>query len=202
MLDWVKAQRTNRFSGRNEIVIVNINPVLHARLHQLLADYGTKVRILVEGHGLAKHGIDGADIEQEVRIRLWRALEREPDAMFNSSFIQHVVKSTVIDAIRAANCRPTEPLPDENVEGISLIDPAASPELTAVDCQQVELLAQHLKRLPARRRAAVQLHLEGFTAQEVGERTGTSQEAARKMAERGLATLQRRLSDAGILRVN
>jgi RNA polymerase sigma factor (sigma-70 family) len=178
---------------------VNVNPALQKRVRQLLADYGTKVRILVERHGLAKYGIDGADVEQEVWIRLWRAIKREPQATFNSCYIQRVVMSTAIDAIRAASRRPTEPLPDEDNEGIPLIEPNANPERAAVWSQKANLVAEHLRRLPKRRRVAVQLCFAGFTAQEIGEQIGTSHEAARKMIDRGLTTLRGCLSDAGIL---
>ena len=92
---------------------MSLDPFLRARLHQLLADYGVKVRQLIEKHGLGQYGIDPADIEQEVRIRLWKALERDRNAAFHTSFIQRVVLTTVIDAIRAANSRPAESLPDE-----------------------------------------------------------------------------------------
>ena len=44
---------------------------LHARLEELFSAYGAKVRRLLQGYGLDKHGIDPADVEQEVRIRLW-----------------------------------------------------------------------------------------------------------------------------------
>src|SRR5678810_759010 len=87
---------------------MTLDPALRQRLHQLLADYGAKVRALIEGHGLGQYGIDPADIEQEVRIRLWKALERDRNAAFHTSFIQRVVLTTVIDAIRAANARPVE----------------------------------------------------------------------------------------------
>ncbi|HMM57029.1 MAG TPA: sigma factor, partial [Rudaea sp.] len=82
---------------------MSFDPALRARLHQLLADYGARVRSLIEGHGIGQYGIDAADIEQEVRIRLWRALERDRNAAFHASYIHRTVLSAVIDAIRAAN---------------------------------------------------------------------------------------------------
>src|SRR5579862_4142222 len=98
---------------------MSLDPILRARLHELLANYAAKVRALIAGHGLGQYGIDPDDIEQEVRIRLWKALERDRNAAFHTSFIQRVVMTTVIDAIRAVNARPAEPLPDdpEQVEG-------------------------------------------------------------------------------------
>src|SRR5512144_3176361 len=91
---------------------MSLDPALRTRLHRLLADYGAKVRSLIDGHGLGQYGIDPADIEQEVRIRLWKALERDRNAAFHTSFIQRVVLTVVIDAIRAANARPQDPLPE------------------------------------------------------------------------------------------
>ena len=106
---------------------MSLDPALRARLHRLLADYGAKVRSLIDGHGLGQYGIDPADIEQEVRIRLWKALERDRNAAFHTSFIQRVVLTVVIDAIRAANARPVEALPDDGLDdaGTAFIDPTA-----------------------------------------------------------------------------
>src|ERR1700759_3807894 len=96
---------------------MSLDPALRARLHQLLREYGSKVRMLIERHGLAQHGIDAADIEQEVHIRLWKALERDRNAAFHTSYIQRTVLSVVGDPSRAASPRPAEPLPEANSEG-------------------------------------------------------------------------------------
>jgi len=177
---------------------MSLDPVLRARLHQLLADYGAKVRRLIEGHGLAQYGIDPADIEQEVRIRLWKALERDRNAAFHTSYIQRVVLSSVIDAIRAANSRPAEPMPDEAEEGAAaLVEPRAGPERSAGAVQDFGRIAACLAELPERRREAVSLHLQGFTPREIGQMSGTSEEAARKLLERGMETLRERLAALG-----
>lgn len=177
---------------------MSLDPALRARLYQLLADYGAKVRQLIESHRLGQHGIDPADIEQEVRIRLWRALERDRNAAFHTSYIQRVVLSTVIDAIRAANSRPSEPLPEEAEEGApALVEHGAGPEQTAGGAQDFGRLAACLAELPERRREAVTLHLQGFTPREIGQFSGTSEEAARKLLERGMQTLRERLVALG-----
>jgi RNA polymerase sigma-70 factor (ECF subfamily) len=177
---------------------MSLDPALRARLHQLLAEYGAKVRRLIEGHGLGQHGIDPADIEQEVRIRLWKALERDRNAAFHASYIQRVVLSTVIDAIRAANSRPAEPLPDEDEGGVTvLIEHRAGPEQNAGAAQDFGRIAACLAELPERRREAVTLHLQGYTPREIGQFSGTSEEAARKLLERGMQTLRERLALQG-----
>ena len=177
---------------------MSLDPTLRARLHQLLADYGSKVRRLIEGHGLAQYGIDAADIEQEVRIRLWKALERDRNAAFHTSYIQRVVLSSVIDAIRAANSRPAEPMPEESEEGTqALVETRAGPERSAGAVQDFGRIAACLAELPERRREAVSLHLQGFTPREIGQISGTSEEAARKLLERGMETLRERLAALG-----
>ncbi|MGA9333101.1 MAG: sigma-70 family RNA polymerase sigma factor [Rudaea sp.] len=177
---------------------MSLDPALRKRLHELLAEYGVKVRRLIETHGLGQHGIDPADIEQEVRIRLWKALERDRNAAFHTSYIQRVVLTTVIDAIRAAKSRYAEPLPDEAEPGdVALIDHRAGPERSARAGQDFSRIKACLSELPQRRREAVVLHLQGFSLREIGQFSGTSEEAARKLLDRGMATLRERLAAFG-----
>ena len=177
---------------------MSLDPALRARLHQLLSDYGAKVRILIDKHGLAHHGIDAADIEQEVHIRLWKALERDRNAAFHTSYIQRTVMSTVVDAIRAANSRPADPLPDENSEGArDLVETGAGPERSAGSAQDFGTITTCMAELPERRRQAVALHLQGFSFREIGGFFGISEEAARKLLDRGMETLRERLRSVG-----
>ncbi len=178
---------------------MSFDPVLRARLARLLADYGAKVRGLIESHGLAQYGIDPADIEQEVRIRLWKALERDRNAAFHTFYIQRTVLSSVIDAIRAARARPAEALPSEGEEDVTaLVEPTAGPERRAVASERVGRLAACLAELPQRRREVVALHLQGFSLREIGQFSGASEEAVRKLLERGLQTLRERLAALGL----
>lgn len=177
---------------------MSFDPAVRARLHRLLADYGTKVRMLVQGHGLGQYGLDPADIEQEVRIRLWKALERDRNAAFHTSYIQRVVLTTVIDAIRAASARPAEPLPDASDDDDSaFIEPSAGPERMASGVADFDRVMACMAELPERRRKAVALHLQGFSLREIGEFSGTSEEAARKLLDRGMEMLRERLALIG-----
>ena len=177
---------------------MSLDPVLRDRLHRLLADYAVKVRLLIDSHGLGQYGIDGADIEQEVRIRLWKALERDRNAAFHTSYIQRVVLTTVIDAIRAANARPAEPLPEAPDEGdAAFIEPSAGPERMASGVADFDRVMACMAELPERRRKAVALHLQGFSLREIGEFSGTSEDAARKLLDRGMEMLRERLAVIG-----
>jgi RNA polymerase sigma factor (sigma-70 family) len=177
---------------------MNLDPALRARLHQLLREYGSKVRILIDRHCLGQYGIDAADIEQEVHIRLWKALERDRNAAFHTSYIQRTVMSTVVDAIRAANSRPSEPLPEEHSEGSAdLIEMRAGPERSAGSAQDFGVITACMAELPERRRQVVSLHLQGFSFREIGSAFNVSEEAARKLLDRGMETLRERLRSVG-----
>jgi RNA polymerase sigma factor (sigma-70 family) len=171
---------------------------LHARLEELFSAYGAKVRRLLQGYGLDKHGIDPADVEQEVRIRLWHAMERDRSGAFHASYVQRVVASTVIDALRRAQVRAAEPLPETDDEVFDLGEGPVGPERSAGDTERMQGLERCLGEIPERRRLPIALHLQGFSLQEIADLAGiASVEAARKLVSRGLDELKARLRDLG-----
>ena len=172
---------------------------VQARLEALFRAYGAKVQALLLTYGLDKHGIDPADVEQEVRIRLWRALERDRSGAFHASYIQRVVASTVIDALRRAEVRAAEPLPDEDEESpVQVGEAPIGPDRRAGDVERMQGLARCLAEIPERRRLPITLHLQGFQLQEIADLAGIpSAEAARKLVSRGLDELKVRLRELG-----
>jgi RNA polymerase sigma factor (sigma-70 family) len=155
---------------------------VHARLEELVRAYSAKVRGLLRTYGLDKHGIDANDVEQEVRIKLWHAIERDRSGAFHASYVQRVVASTVIDALRRAQVRATEPLPEEDDEAV----------------ERMQGLERCMAAIPERRRLPISLHLQGFSLQEIADLAGIpSAEAARKLVSRGLDELKTRLRDLG-----
>lgn len=171
---------------------------LHARLEELFVAYGIRVKRLLQAYGLDKHGIDPADVEQEVRIRLWHALERDRSGAFHASYVQRVVSSTVIDALRRAQVRATEPLPEDDEEPTDLGEGPVSPERSAGDVEKMQGLERCLAEIPERRRLPIVLNLQGFSLQEIADLAGISSvEAARKLVSRGMDELKIRLRDLG-----
>ncbi len=116
--------------------MVNPPDSVHARLEALFRHVWRQGPGLADDVRLDKHGIDPADVEQEVRIRLWRALERDRSGAFAASYIQRVVASTVIDALRRAEVRAAEPLPDEDDEPGSVGEDPIGPDRRAGDVEQ------------------------------------------------------------------
>lgn len=170
----------------------------HARLEALLAQFSRRVRLQIESNRLVQHGIDADDIEQEVRIRLWKTLERDPNAELPASYIQRVVVSTIVDALRRAQVRPAESLSDGEDAVADLAVAGQGPQHRAIDAQNVQLVADCIARLPVRRRVPLQLYLQGFSLNEVAELSDLTLDSARKLIYRGLHEIKQRLAALGL----
>jgi RNA polymerase sigma-70 factor (ECF subfamily) len=168
------------------------------RLDQLLARFAARVRAQIESNRLMQQGIDADDVEQEVRIRLWRAVERDPNAEFPASYIQKVVATVLVDALRRHQVRPAEPLPEPDEGGIEFTDGGARPDRVAMDAEQMARLGRCLGDLGPRRRRTLQLYLQGYALQEVADLNGLTLDAARKLIYRGLDELKQRLAALGM----
>lgn len=169
------------------------------RLEALLHEHAERVRLVMLRYRLRQHGIDPDEVEQQVRIRLWKAIRRDRSGKFGASYIQRIVASVAIDAMRRAKVRPSEPgRTDDELDLERPETRTAQPDITASDDQRVAILARCLDELPSRRRLPISLHLEGYSFREVGDTVGTSEEAARKLVSRGLKTLRARLRELGV----
>lgn len=166
---------------------------VETELVRLIERFGTRIRLLIERSGLDKHGVDVADVEQEVRIRLWRAVEDDRIGHAPASYIQRVVLSVVVDALRRA--RELNELPEP--EGCEPLTERCGPEEFAAEAETLDRVDRAIERLPRRRRQSVRLHLLGFSFAEIGRLIGASPEAARKLVERGLVELQQLLQAGG-----
>lgn len=167
-------------------------------LKALLDKHGKRLRALIEIHCSRDQGLDPDDIEQEVRIKLWRALDSDKNFSAAASYIQKVVVTTVVDALRRAQVRHAESIEDKDETGF---DPSVTgpmrPESLAGRGQWSDLLMRCIAELPERRRIPVQLALQGFTAEEVARMTGASVTAAQQLCYRGIEELKTRLRALG-----
>lgn len=169
-------------------------------LEVLLRRHTMRLRAVIERHCRRSASLDPDDIAQEVRIRLWRALQRDRNAAFSASYLQRTVLSVVVDAVRRTPPKAEsvqdfdsmghEAWPDGLVE-------RAGPEVDARSRAVSQALHDALAELPQQRRLALAFTLQGFGAKECGELMGISGEAARKLAERGMALVRESLRRRG-----
>lgn len=161
-----------------------------ADLDAALARFSKIVRARLRVHDLRRHGIDEDDVEQDVRIRLWNALARESARDLSGAYVQKVVVSAVIDAVRRERARRSEF--GQGLEAVEAThaDQGRQPDLLLAEEQWMDHVQRCIERLPLRRQRPVRLYLLGYTMQELSDLTGLSLDAGSKLVRRGLAELR------------
>ncbi len=146
-----------------------------------------------------RRGLKGDDVDevlQDVRIRVWKArgTDENPDAL-GTSYLMRVVTTAVIDHIRRRQRSRTVTLSEVS-------ENAAVPEAMRVapddgsDREAIAArLASALATLPDNRRLAVQLHLDGYTRDDIAQLTGWTEAKVRNLLYRGLDDLRGALRD-------
>jgi RNA polymerase sigma-70 factor (ECF subfamily) len=173
-----------------------------ARWQSLVEQYAGLLRATISRVCPRQLGLQVDDIEQEARLKLWRALKSERTIESPSSYVYKTAARATIDAIRRARARREEQLgpPAESggSYGWEVVDPQASPERQAERALVLARVRECLGRLKAERRRALALHLQGFTTEEIGRLLGWTEPRARNRVYRGLTQLREELRGAGI----
>lgn len=150
-------------------------------------------------------GIQFDDVEQEVRLRLWRGIQAERQIHDLPSYIYRIAVTATIDAIRQAKARREDQL---RLSGDKDGPPRAhehlaarrgdSPDRVAEHRLLIEKIDQVLDSLPVNRRRVVGLHLQGMTTTEIAELMDWTEPKARNLLHRGFKEFRKRLCEAGI----
>lgn len=168
----------------------------------VLKAYGRLLREAVVRHCPKDLGIQFADVEQEARLRLWRALQSERVITDLASYIYRIAVNTAIDALRQVKARREEQLRlAETGEGrveSPAINPDQSPDRLAERQRLWREIEAGLASISENRRRAVEFHLQGLSSQEIADLLAWSEPKARNLIYRGLRELRERLSAKGI----
>ncbi|HEX5819893.1 MAG TPA: sigma-70 family RNA polymerase sigma factor [Gemmatimonadales bacterium] len=143
-----------------------------------------------------RYGFDGPDlqeIEQDIRIRLWRALERQGENPkgVGASYVQEAAKSATIDLLRRRRREREQVALDQAG------DVPASSRAGGDEEQLTALLERAITALAPDRRVAVRLHLEGRDRDDIVRLTGWSEARTRNLLYRGLEDLRSALRGEG-----
>ena len=176
------------------------------RFERLMERYAALLRSAVAQHCPRGVGVDAAEIEQEARVRLWRALSREKELHDPASYIYRVAVTAAIDAVRRVTARREDQLRTESFDDddgtadvVSLpADPAHGPDAVTARHELMERVAGAVRALPDNRRRAVELHLQGLSLGEIAELLAWSEGKVRNLVYRGLDDLRHALRREGI----
>ena len=144
---------------------------IEARFNAILEEYGKFLRRTVVRLCPKDLGLDFNDIEQEARLRLWRALQSEREITDLASYLYKIAATATIDALRRAKAKREQQFEATHGEEPEAGDlpaplvshPGHSPERLAEQQELMRKIAAALARLAENRRRAVGLYLEGMT---------------------------------------
>lgn len=175
-----------------------------ARFQRLLEDYGKFLRNVIAQTCPRNLGIQINDIEQEARLRLWRAIRSERELTDAASYIYRIAVTTTIDAVRRVLAKREQQFSlegeDREIDEVGLLaaDIEQSPERVAERRELVDKIESALARMSENRRVAVEFYLEGMSSQELADLMGWSEPKARNLIYRGLNDLRKHLKAEGI----
>jgi RNA polymerase sigma-70 factor (ECF subfamily) len=171
----------------------------HARFGALIEQYGRLLHEAVARACPTRLGLHADEVEQDARLRLWKALESEREIRDVASYIYRVAATATVDAIRRLKARREEQLPEgEHADGALGAEPQRGGEQTVGRALLLEKVERVLAGLEPRRSQVVRLHVQGFTTAEMGRLMGSTEPAARNLLHRALRELRERLRDEGI----
>jgi RNA polymerase sigma-70 factor (ECF subfamily) len=168
-----------------------------AALDVVLQRFAERVRFIGVQHGL--QGSDVEDLVQEVRLRLWKALESGEKILgAPASYIHRTAVSAALDVLRRRRARRETAARLSRPSGLALLgeSPSADRNLEAMELQQI--VGQAVDELIPARRSVVRMYLAGYGREEIADLLGWTEPKTRNLLYRGLADLRERLTEMGI----
>ncbi|MGD8321591.1 MAG: sigma-70 family RNA polymerase sigma factor [Gemmatimonadota bacterium] len=162
-------------------------------LEKVLRRFEGQVRSIGRRFGFPPADLD--ELFQELRIRLWKALE-DPERIgaASSSYVYRAATSAAVDLIRRQRrSRRDVPLEVEMARA-GPGNPATQHELR----QMADEVFRAVGRLDERRRPVVRMYLAGYNHKEIAGLLGWAEGATRNLLYRGLQDLREDLSSHSI----
>ena len=165
-------------------------------IESTIARFASVVRVVAARYRLS--AADRDDLVQEVRVRLWRALERERIEALPASYLYRTATSAALDLIRRRRTMREDSLDDVDPAGLRFAATAADPAQRAQLSDLALRIERAIETIPESRRPVVRMYLAGYGSAEIGELMGWTEAKARNLLYRGLADLRQRLEEAGL----
>lgn len=166
------------------------------RLEQLVGDYSGLIRRVI-AHVCGRSYLDGQlgdDIEQEVRIALWKRLKSEQPIEDPASYIYVIARRETVHVLMRETSRREQPLP----EGADEMPGTTETPLATLEAREIgRTIEAALQQLPPDRQRAVRAHLIGLDAGEIGMLTGWPYKSGQKSGEPGHARIEAGLEAGG-----
>ena len=149
--------------------------------------------------GLSRSELD--ELRQDVRIRLWRALETgEKINNVAGTYVRRAAVTAALDFLRRRRDHATEPLIESRNTAelpVPRLARVSAPDSQFARDQLADAVARVVAGLSASRRVVVRLYLVGYSRGEIANRMGWTEARTRNLLYRGLADVRTRLEALG-----
>jgi RNA polymerase sigma-70 factor (ECF subfamily) len=170
-----------------------ISPVLES----VITRFAERVKRIGAHHGLVGSDVD--DLVQEVRVRLWRALQSgERILAAPASYVHRTAVSAALDHLRRRRARRETPVPVGRPSGEASLGESPGADQALGQGELEQQIARAVDELAESRRAVVRMYLAGYGREEIAALLGWSEPKTRNLLYRGLADLRDRLTRMGI----
>ncbi len=166
-------------------------------LDTVLQRFAGRVRAIGVQHGL--QGSDVEDLTQEVRLRLWKALESGEKILgAPASYIHRTAVSAALDVLRRRRARRETPARLSRPSGLARLgeSPPADRMMESLELQQA--IGRAVETLIPARRSVVKMYLAGYGREEIADLLGWTEPKTRNLLYRGLGDLRDKLTEMGI----
>jgi RNA polymerase sigma-70 factor (ECF subfamily) len=175
-------------------------PGAHARFAALLQDYDRLIRGIVgrvgRRLGLTRDNfLTREDIEQEVRLDLWKQVARGQQIDYPASYIYRATLRETLRMVRRNVAR--EMVSIESTGAADQLVDAVDPFHALAAKEQFREIILAVRCLAPDRQSAVRAHLTGFGFHEIMGLYGWSYQRTRNLISRGMADLRKSLNDNG-----
>lgn len=168
------------------------------RLEKLLGEFSGVLRKALARRVRGRPGIDLDDLEQEARIRLWKALEGEKTIEHPPSYINRVAATVLIDALRRAQVRGDSVSLDQAGEQFTRASESEDPLRRAESRELVREIDETLGTMPHDSADSLRLYLQGLNTVEIATLLGWTEPRARNLVYRGMDRLRDELRRKGV----
>jgi RNA polymerase sigma factor (sigma-70 family) len=165
---------------------------------RFLDDISRSVRSILLKNFPGIAGPEREDIEQEIKLKLWKMVRRGKDIRSLKSYLGRMVYTTALDVIaKRRNHVSLDNLTAEGRAAALIDDSRPGPEAQAVRGQMKDRIRAVVDRLPERRRTVLKLHLTGEGIDQMAGHLGWSSHRVRHLLYRGLGDVRKKLEEGG-----
>lgn len=165
-------------------------------IREIIEKYSALIRSVIQAHVFPGDAVNLEDVEQEIRIKLWKSVKKGKNIEKLPSYLKKVAYTVTVDELR--RMRKQAPYHDAlnwgrlmlDQEGDPPVSAAAQPEARYDRMQRSQEIGRMLENLAPGRRRVLRLYAGGLSIDEICEFSGWDRTRVRHLLYRGIDDLR------------